>query len=263
MSAIGMSRAQAGASTYSMLLMSASCVSGLSRSHRPSARRQAADRAGHVQLLADDAQPGARRSGRAAGATRTFSSRSSCLTMPLPRVADERVLVRRLLQRPRRVPREQAERARTRRAGRRSGAAEPAPAAAAGARRQTTDTAPSTDSTRPSGASTRAALAQVQRRVGDVLDDGVRQHEIERAGRRTAAPCRRPARNAGCAAGARAPSAHARLAEAVDRIDADDLVARARRATAACRRRRSRRRARGRAIVTPARSRNAMTFALR
>ena len=41
-----------------MLLMSASCVSGLSRSQRADGGGQPADGRRDVQLLADDAQPG-------------------------------------------------------------------------------------------------------------------------------------------------------------------------------------------------------------
>ena len=115
----------------------------------------------------------------------------------------------------------------------------------------------------PAGCEHARALAQVQRRVGDVLDDRVRQHQIERRRPRTAAPCRRPARSAGCGRPRSRAEPHAGVAEPVDRIDADDLTPPLRRATAACRRRRSRRRARGRARATPARSRNAITFALR
>ena len=124
--------------------------------------------------------------------TVTFSSRSSCFDDALARVADERVLVRRLLQRPRRVTRQETERperdaaagdqmqrhghpqARQMRAGKRQ----------IRRRRQ---------KKRPLGLEHAAAFAQVQRRVGDVLDHRVRQHEIERAVGETAAPCRRPA----------------------------------------------------------------------
>ena len=59
---------------------------------------------------------------------------------------------------------------------------------------------------RPPGFSTRPALAQVAGRVGHVLDHGVRQHEVERRGRETAATSRSPRRTTRSARRARRPA---------------------------------------------------------
>ena len=152
----------AAASTYSMLLMSASCVSGLSRSQRAE-RPPAAAAPSTSRAVLRGRRAGRRpRSARAAACTRHLLEQVVVLDDAVARVADERVLVRRLAQRPRRVPREKPERAERDRAGRRSGAAAPALAGAADARRQTTGTAPSTGSTgrrAPARGGTRAGTA--------------------------------------------------------------------------------------------------------
>ena len=118
-------------------------------------RRKAPHRRRDVQLFADDSRGRRRRSAREPRHV-TFSSRSSCLISPLRASCDERVLVRRLLQRPRRVARQERERRERDCAGRRAGAAAPESSAAAGALPQTTDTAPSTGRRGRPRASTRA-----------------------------------------------------------------------------------------------------------
>ena len=81
-----------------MLPITMSCVSGLSRSQRAERRRHAGGTSRvDVQVLADDREARRRRSASRSRATRTFSSRSSCLSSPAPRRLDERVLVLRLL----------------------------------------------------------------------------------------------------------------------------------------------------------------------
>ena len=148
------------ASTYSMLLISASCVSGLSRSQRAERRPAAGGRSPSTCSSSRTMRSPASAICARSRETRTFSSRSSCLTSPRRAALMNEFSLRRLLQRPRRVPREEPERRERRRAGRPSGAAAPAPSAAAGARRQTTGTAPST------GRRARPARARARTRAG-------------------------------------------------------------------------------------------------
>ncbi len=203
-----------------MLLMSASCVSGLSRSQR-------ATGAGILPHRADVTCSSSRTTRRPASAiwrrsraTRTFSSRSSCLTSP------------------RRAARMNefscagsfsvhgAWRARKRNVAnaagaRRSGAAAPAPAAAAGARRQTTDTAPST------GTRGRAASARARTRAGSAA-----RPRRARSPRATGPRSKEPSVNGSAMPSASAkcrlrrprsrPSRTPASRKALDGIDADD-----------------------------------------
>ena len=129
------------------------------RTHRASGAGKPPDGRGHVQFLADDPQSGVR---DLAAQPRDADLLEQVVVLDLsaPRRLDERVLVRRLLQRPRRVAREARGTWRTPRGGRRSDAAEPASSIAAGARRRTTDTAPSTDTR------ARRARARARTRAG-------------------------------------------------------------------------------------------------
>ena len=75
----------------------------------------------------------------------------------------------------------------------------------------------------PVGREHAGAFAQVEGGVGNVLDDGVRQDEVERAvGERQGHPVGEGKLQVVDAPLAR--QAHARLPEAIDRIDADDLT---------------------------------------
>ena len=100
-----------------MLLISASCVSGAVAQPPADGGGQAPDRRRDVQLLADDPQPGV---GDLPPQPRDAHLLEQVVVLDLaaPRGPDERVLVRRLLQRPRRVTREEPERAERRRAAR-------------------------------------------------------------------------------------------------------------------------------------------------
>ena len=162
-----------------MLLMSASCVSELSAQPAGDRGRHPPHRGGDVQLFAHDAQSGLRDL-TAQPRDAHLLEQIVVLDLAAPGRADERVLVRRLLERPRRMTRKEAERGERRPATReqvqRHRHSQPRQVGAGkrqvwcgrqievAARRQ-----------HPS------ALAQIARRVFDVLDHGVRQHQIERA----------------------------------------------------------------------------------
>ena len=148
-----------------------------------------------VQLLAHDAQPGVGNLAAQPGDA-DLLEQVVLLLLAAPCRLDERVLVRRLLQRPGRVPRQEPEGRERRPASdhqvQRHLQLEPRQVRARKRqvrRRRQVDVAAWREHAR--------ALAQVQRRVGHVLDDGVRQHQIESAAARTADPCRRPARRSG------------------------------------------------------------------
>ena len=189
----------------------------------PDRRRQPPHGAGHVQLLADDAQAGAGDLLRAAGGRVTFSSRSSCLTMPrrASRMNEFSCAGSRSVH--------GAWRARKRNVRNAIGAADdadaaaPARAVAADARRRTTDTARSTD-TRGRPASARAGTR------ADTAARPARARSPRATARDRTTPAAKRQRHAVGAQKCRLrsprsrPSRDARLAEPIDRIDADDFV---------------------------------------
>ncbi len=232
--------APAFASTYSMLLINASCVNGLSCSQRPSGpgmRRTVPVACSSSRTIRNPAAAIWPRS----RLTRDQLEQVVELPLALARRLDERVLVGRLLQGPRGVPGEELERReRDRAAGNevqrhRDLEARQVRAGKRQVRRRRQVHPPAR---REHRARTRAGRAARPRRARS--RHARARHRTSHPG--TAGTCRPPRAKCRLRQPALAAEPHAGVLKPLGRIDADHQRAPLRPATAACRRRRSRRR---------------------